>query len=194
MKTSEQINDLIPALTSFQAEVEAASKDRKNPHFKSNYADLTSIWNAIRPALAKNQLAVVQAPSFEGDRVVITTRLFHKSGQWIESSMSAKPQQDTPQAIGSTITYLKRYVIAAMLGVVADDDDDGNAASGNGNQTSFPVAKYSGSGPDKMRLLDAMKANGVSEDLMGAIAADALRDKPVLSNLDSYIKNHRVFQ
>lgn len=139
MKTSETITALAAALAKAQALVKGALKDAQNPHFKSKYADLASIWEACREALTSNGLSVVQGgaevtPAVAGGSVVIHTRLIHSSGQWIESCLSAPMQQANAQGVGSTVTYLRRYALAAMVGV-APDDDDGEASVGRGIQT-----------------------------------------------------------
>ncbi len=136
MITSEQTSEIVPAFIAFQSEVETASKDSTNPHFKSKYADLTSIWEACRSYLAKHQLAVIQSPSYADGRIILTTRIFHKSGQWIQGELSLKPVKDDPQASGSTITYARRYTISSMLGIVADEDDDGSTASKQSNEAA----------------------------------------------------------
>lgn len=129
MKTSDSLDLLATALSAAQAEISPAEKDSLNPHFKNKYADLTSVWAACREPLSKHGLSILQSPSFAEGRMVLTTRLMHKSGQWIEDELSIKPAQDTAQAIGSCITYAKRYALCAMVGVVADEDDDGHMAS-----------------------------------------------------------------
>jgi hypothetical protein len=127
------MKELATAMAKAQAEIKAALKDSKNPHFKSSYADLTSVWDACRTALTKNGLSVVQIPNFEGDEVWLETRLLHASGESISGRYPLRPQQQTPQGYGSALTYARRYSLAAMVGVVADEDDDGNAASNRGN-------------------------------------------------------------
>jgi hypothetical protein len=129
MITSEAINEIAAALSAAQAEIAPAPKDATNPHFKSKYADLASVWGACRAALAKHNLAVIQSPFYTDGRVGLGTRIMHKSGQWLQSEFSMKPTQDTPQGMGSCLTYLRRYALSAMVGVVADEDDDGNEAS-----------------------------------------------------------------
>lgn len=106
-----------------------ALKDSTNPHFKSKYADLTSVWEACRDALTKNGLSVSQVTDFEGEATFIRTILLHSSGEMLEGKYPLRPVQNTPQGMGSAISYARRYALAAMVGVVADDDD-GNAASG----------------------------------------------------------------
>lgn len=127
------IKELATAMAKAQAEIKAALKDSKNPHFKSSYADLTSVWDACRTALTKNGLSVVQIPNFQGDEVWLETMLLHASGESISGRYPLRPQQQTPQGYGSALTYARRYSLAAMVGVVADEDDDGNAASQRGN-------------------------------------------------------------
>lgn len=126
--TSVALAQLAAALAKAQAEVGGAAKSKKNPHFKSSYADLSEVWDACRPALVKHGLSVVQMPSADGQRVTVTTLLLHESGEYLSSALTMTAAQDTPQAIGSCITYARRYALAAMVGV-APEDDDGNAAS-----------------------------------------------------------------
>jgi hypothetical protein len=134
IRHSDQLAQLGAALALAQNEIEAASKDSLNPHFKSRYADLASVWEACRKALCKNGLAVLQPISGDGSqRVTVTTILLHKSGEWIAGDLTLAAAQATPQAIGSAITYGRRYGLAAMVGV-APDDDDGEAAEGRGEQ------------------------------------------------------------
>src|SRR6266508_2062060 len=126
-ETSQSVGALAAALAKAQAEIEGASKDRVNPHFKASYATLASVWDACRSALAKNGLAVVQSPVSEGSTVTVYTTIMHASGEWMRSALSASARDGTPQSIGSAITYLRRYSLAAMVGV-APEDDDGNDA------------------------------------------------------------------
>lgn len=129
IETSTETTKLDAALAKAQGEIEAASKDATNPAFKSRYADITAVWSACRPALAKHGISVTQWPVHAEDgRLHIITRLAH-GGEWIKSHFSIPVTKQDPQGYGSAITYAKRYTLAAALGVVADDDDDGNAAS-----------------------------------------------------------------
>lgn len=151
MKTSETIGELAEALAKAQGLVTGASKDAENPFFHSKYADLASIYAACRKALTDNALSVVQAPStsFTGEpetytyksrsgeersgvrvptTVTVATRILHPSGEWVEAETSAMLPSADPQAVGSAITYLRRYGLAAMVGV-APEDDDGEATT-----------------------------------------------------------------
>lgn len=129
IETSETTAKLDAALAAAQGEIEAASKDKINPAFKSRYADLTAVWGAVRPALAKHGISVTQWPVHgEDGRLHIITRIAH-SGEWIKAHFSIPVTKQDPQGYGSATTYAKRFTLAAALGVVADEDDDGNAAS-----------------------------------------------------------------
>ena len=128
---SESIANLAKALATVQGKLTYAKKDSKNPFFKSNYADLESVWDACRDLLASNGLAVSQFPGTYSEldkSMSLTTILTHESGEWISQEMSLPVTKTDPQGAGSAITYMRRYALAAVVGVV-QADDDGNAAS-----------------------------------------------------------------
>ncbi len=127
---SEHINELATALAKCQGEMSFAAKDSKNPHFNSKYADLSSVWDAIREPLSRNGLSVVQTVQIIDGKNVMVSLLLHSSGQWIKSHLLVKSDKDTCQGLGSALTYARRYSLAALVGCV-QDDDDGNAAEGN---------------------------------------------------------------
>ena len=117
---STDIKDLAIALAKCQAEIVGAVKDSVNPHFRSNYADLASVWDAIRVPMTKNGLSVTQ---FMHDFQLVTL-LMHDSGQWIRSDYPIhKLSELNHQQMGSALTYARRYSLAAMLGVPQIDDD-----------------------------------------------------------------------
>ena len=129
MKKSEQINELAAALAKCQGALRPAKKDSQNPFFKSNYADLESIVAVAREPLAANGLSVTQLVDSTNDGLIqLETILLHSSGQWIQSTMVARPMKSDPQSLGSLISYLRRYSYAALLSIVTGDDDDGEAA------------------------------------------------------------------
>ena len=127
---SEQIDQLVAALAIAQGDISPAPKSAENPHFKSKFANLTSIWEACRTQLSAQGIAVIQTIDIQGDMLLLVTTLAHKSGQWIRSKAPIiAGEKKTPQTIGSAITYMRRYSLAAIVGVAPEDDDDGNAAS-----------------------------------------------------------------
>jgi hypothetical protein len=129
MRQSDQINELATALSKAQAVMTGATKDSLNPHFKSKYADLASVWDACRKPLTDHGLSVTQtAGTTENGLVRVTTLLMHASGQWVADDLILKPTKDDPQGFGSCITYGRRFSLSAITGV-AQEDDDGNAAS-----------------------------------------------------------------
>ena len=127
---SHSVAKLAEALAKAQAEMGGAAKDAVNPHFRSKYADLASVRDACRP-LAKYGIAHLQPTRAEGAQVTVTTLLVHSSGEWIAEDLTLTAGQNTPQAIGSAITYGRRYGLAAMVGI-APEDDDGEAAEARG--------------------------------------------------------------
>jgi len=168
---SDDILELAAALAIAQGEIEGAPKDSANPFFRSSYADLASVWGVIRKPLSANGLAVLQFPATGEPRniivperavrdgqnntrivpehaetiidVTITTLLVHKSGQWISSDLKVTAREDTPQAVGSAITYGRRYALQSIIGV-APEEDDGNSASARGSQ---PAARQPAPAP-----------------------------------------------
>lgn len=133
MKRSESIKELATALAKAQGDIKEASKDSTNPHFKSNYADLASVWEVCRGPLSKNGLSIIQSPSTKEDgSIILTTILLHASGEYYEEELQLFPRDKTPQSMGSAITYGRRYALMAIVGVAPggdEKDDDGNAAS-----------------------------------------------------------------
>lgn len=128
LKMSASIGKLGEALSKAQGEMEGAVKDSINPYFKNKYADLSSVMAAIREPFSKNGLSVVQLTEGDGINCGVTTILLHSSGEWVRGTITARPVKADPQGIGSCLTYLRRYSLAAIAGV-CPEDDDGNEAS-----------------------------------------------------------------
>lgn len=123
MLTSENLDQLATALAAAQGEIKDASKDSVNPHLKSKYADLAEVLQTARPILSKFGLALVQGVAYSDGQVNVTTRLLHKSGQWLESQISIPVVKQDAQGIGSATTYGRRYGASALIGISQDDDD-----------------------------------------------------------------------
>lgn len=138
MNKSEQINELAAALAAAQGEIKNATKDASNPFFKSQYADLASVREAVQVPFAKHGLAITQLLSNDAHGVTVETVLLHKSGQWLSGIVSIKPVKDDPQALGSAVTYARRYSLSAIAGIASEIDDDGEAAMGRDTK---PVTK-----------------------------------------------------
>lgn len=180
MQQSEQINELAEALAKAQGDIANAKKASSNPHFKSNYADLAAIVTAIKSAFSANCLSYYQATDTDDQgNVILFTTIAHKSGQWVRSSYPVRPVQATPQGFGSALTYARRYSLAALAGVAAEDeDDDGNAASNvGGQQPTLPPV------PAKKQTARARSARWVE-------IRDLLTDAPTLEELQAVWSVH----
>jgi len=126
--STDGIGPFFAAYVKAQSQMGEVFKNAKNPAFKSNYADLASVVDAVVPAFNAAGLAVIQSPSFDGDLVTVATMIAHADGGWMRSTLSLRPSKTDPQGVGSAITYGRRYGLMAVAGV-APEDDDGNAAS-----------------------------------------------------------------
>lgn len=128
MNIDKATPELFSALAKAQAEIENASKNAANPHFRSRYADLAEVLNTVRPVLAKHGLCVIQSTAFDGAMVSVETVLGHASGGSVSSVASCVPSKVDAQGVGAATTYLRRYALAAIAGVAQEDDDGTSAA------------------------------------------------------------------
>ena len=130
MDKSETIASLAKSLALAQGEMKPAAMNATNPFLKSRYADLGSIIEAARPVMAKNGLTFTQLVYRDETGIGVETVLMHASGEWISSRLSVEVGEErgksTAQVAGSVITYLRRYALAAILGIYAEEDTDGN--------------------------------------------------------------------
>jgi hypothetical protein len=126
---SATVGALAKALAAAQGEMENALKDSDNPFFKSKYADLATIVDTCKGPLSKHGIARYQAVVTARGIPGVRTQLIHESGEWVAATAFCEPKDGGPQALGSVITYLRRYSLAAAVGV-AQDDDDGEAGVG----------------------------------------------------------------
>lgn len=124
-----EYNELFSALAKAQSKIKPAKLDAKNPFYKSSYATISSVKAAYKDAFAENGLSVIQMIESNDNGYFLTTYLTHSSGQFMSSTFKLKTddKKDDMQSLGSAITYAKRYALAAMTGVVDEEDDDGNA-------------------------------------------------------------------
>lgn len=168
LRMSEEFKEIAAALAKAQGAIQNAIADSHNDYYNSNYADLGAVWNVVRKPLSDNGLAVVQIPTttvLDGltpptVMLKLTTRIFHETGQYIESDIDfpvqrrkskkgasdeetpAVPGLPTAQDLAAVVTYLRRITLAAHCGV-AQEDDDGNRASGHGDDEGDPPPRRS---------------------------------------------------
>jgi len=175
MLKSESIAALAKAIALSQLHVENALKSSTNPHFKSKYADLAEILNTVRPVFSANGIAIVQTPTFESGVASVETMLCHESGEFISSVCSSPVSKQDAQGIGSAITYLRRYSLAAMCGIAQEDDD--------GQQAVAPPLRQA---QPERKLSNAEREMGV-KDMRAAVDENAL--KQVWADYHAMAKN-----
>jgi len=118
-----EINELAKALSLLQSKLIGVKADSDNPFFKSKYASLDACWDSLRKPLFEAGLAVCQITVIENEKLYLRTILMHTSGQWISSLFPIIPKDHTAQALGSAMSYARRYSLAAITGLTQDDDD-----------------------------------------------------------------------
>lgn len=142
MKTSEQINEISKALVKAQSEMGNASKDAKNPFYKSRFADLNAIREASIPVLNANNISVLQPMTMVDDRTFVETVLLHSSGQYISSMTEIvvpEAKQLDPQAHGSAQSYARRYGLQSLVCIGAEDSDGEGAMERKSSVAVKPV-------------------------------------------------------
>ncbi len=194
LKHSAQINEIASALAKAQGTMKPAVFNRTNPHFKSKYADFTSCMDACREPLSSNGLAITQLPTYTTDgKFILNTLLLHTSGQWMACEFPLNAKSDNIQAIGSSLSYAKRYSLCGMLGIVADEDidDDGESAVSRPQaqqrvnpvvNTPAPIVKVNAGQSELLKSLD-QKLNGecrekINKWLMATYKTENLAELP----------------
>lgn len=150
MQADESTKGIIDALAAFQDEIGKVIKDASNPFHKSNYATLGAVWAAITPVLRLHGLVVAQQPIVLGENLLpaLRTTLFHlESGQTFQGDMLLQAIKVDPQSQGAALTYARRYALVTILGLLTEEDDDGNVASGKGRRDTPAASVDSGVTP-----------------------------------------------
>jgi hypothetical protein len=150
---SEQIDMLVKSLIKAQSEIKPVVKSKVNPIFNSKYADLATIDEAVKSALHANGLCVVQTTEMAGTTPVLETTLMHESGQWVSGQYPLLPVEQDPQALAATVTYARRIALSAILGVVADDDTDGNQTMERSVAAKTATARENGAEAEEIHAI-----------------------------------------
>ena len=193
MNTSETIGQLAEALAKAQIELNNPVLNKTNPHFKSKYADLANVLNAVRPVLGAHGIAVMQITETLDTAIVLHTRLIHTSGEWIESTYPVS-HIGKHQEMGAALTYAKRQALSAMVAVAGEDDDDGNEAT---QQTLKPAAFTKPAKKPNANEYDPEASAAVHDQMIGELndceskedlRAWATKNAPLKANL---IEDHK---
>lgn len=161
---SAEISEIAKALINVQRQLQPATKDANNPFTKSKYATLNSVMDSCRDALLSNGIWLCQYPvPAEPGYLGLVTKLTHaESGQW-QSSLAVVPlPKSDPQGVGISMTYMRRYTLSAMLGIVTEEDTDGEL------------------NPDKLNRPQKQK-NAISAPQKGETAQDGSRPAKKIS-------------
>ncbi|WP_304026189.1 ERF family protein [Desulfovibrio piger] len=170
---SPEITELSKALIAVQKDLKPALKDAVNPFVHNSYASLGSIMDACRNALIEHDVLLTQYPvPVEGEYLGLVTKLVHaKSGQY-QASLAVIPlAKHDPQAMGSAITYGRRYALSAMLGIVPEEDDDGNAACNIMDSSPKRRTPHS-AGASRKQAAAQVQANAQSRPSLSTLLAD----------------------
>lgn len=173
MEKSDGIKELAAALAKAQGEIAGAVRDTANPFFKSKYADLSSVVDAIRAPLAKHGLSYTQVMHDADKAVCVETVILHASGEWLSSGRLSVPvSKFDAQGFGSALTYARRYSLSAAFGV-APEDDDGNAAAKAKPEPAKAVTKqvFDTMPPDEQEFLA-----GIAIDVVALLDEDRVTD------------------
>ncbi len=194
------MSEIAKALAAAQSEMANATMNKENPHFKSKYADLSVIRDAVMPALNKNGIAVVQLPTLTATGFVLITQLRHTSGETIEA-IYPLPQNGRPQEIGSAITYARRYSLAAICGISAEEDDDGNRAEDGAKKAPPPPPRGMTAPPPKTpppsggpRLLEvSTNPDGTHKwGEWGQQIAAAIKSAPTIDAVNAWMRENSM--
>lgn len=170
---SDSLTSLIPALTKAQSKFDIAEKtNKKSPGGgqKWKYANWPTIVEASRKALAENKLCVSQRIMIDNGQMILCTTLFHDSGEYLESRILLWVASNaTAQDIGSRITFFKRYTYMALIGVIDEEDDDGEL-------DKIATQQYNNERKAKPAPVYNKPQEVVVEEKNDAISADQLRE------------------
>lgn len=179
MNKSESIKNVAKALLLFQTKMESISKDSTNPFFKSKYCSLSNILENIQLPLAEAGLCFSQLP----DEHSLTTILIHaESGEYLESSyIMPVAKQNDPQAVGSSITYARRYALGAILGLNIEEDDDANKATVKAETKPEKAWLNKGSDEWKNAINALLKGTHTVEDVKKKYSVSKLNESELIA-------------
>lgn len=177
MKTSNEVSNIFAAQVEMQSTLTDVGKDKKGYGYE--YASFDSIVQHLRPLLSAHGLGFIQTATSDGDYIGVTTRLIHKSGEWVEDTFTMPlvtlAKMNNYQVAGSAITYLKRYGLSAIVGIAVDEDIDasGEQEKPKPQQQKAPAPAKS-TDDDKKQLWNAFKNRCGDIDPMSILERDGI--------------------
>lgn len=169
MKKSDSIKEISTALSKLGAELGNVDKNKQNPFFKSKYADLASILNYVKPALAEHDLSIIQSSRpGENNSLIVETLITHISGEWIETEVELPGEKDkkyNPQTVGSAFTYGRRYGLSAALNISSEEDTDGNSPTPPKKEAAKPKGFYD----QTLKLISDLKSKEEYKELYSSL-------------------------
>lgn len=188
MNRSESIKELAKSLSGFQGQLYNATKDTKAHNY--NYADLGQVLSIVRPLLSQHALSFIQcAEKRDEANVVVETTLMHESGEWVcsELVMPISKGSNISHAVGSAISYARRYALTAMLGIAQQDDDSHGGAHFNQKPPVPPALSR-----EIVESISHLRQHYDNDDKLSALdffdACTDLEKKGVYNNSEQHIK------
>lgn len=173
MKTSNEVGQIFAAQIAMQSELQDIGKDSKG--YGYNYTSFESLTRYLRPLLTKHGLGFIQTSTNYGERIGVSTRLIHTSGEWVEDTFTVPlvglAKMNDYQVAGSAITYLKRYGLSAIVGIASDEDAD---AHGEQTKAQKAPAPAKATDDDKKQLWNAFKTRCNGVDPMDILVQDGV--------------------
>lgn len=189
MRTSESIVNISPALLKAQREIGSAKKESENPFYRSTYADLGEVMRVCKKPCNDNGIIIIQPVESDENGNYVETVLLHESGEFIASRMRlAVKSENDPQALGSSISYAKRYSLQALL-LIPSEDDDGEKATthhtvykdNTPTKTAEPKPQGQVTQPQIAKIFVLLKEKGVTEE--------RLKEKYGVAHMDDLTKD-----
>jgi ERF superfamily protein len=190
MNESGMLGELAAALNKAQAQMGPVIKDSKNPFFKSKYAKLPDVIDALRAPLADNGLCFVQTHAEREDHTYLVTKIMHISGQWISGELKLRPGKNDMQGIMAASTYAKRCALVAMFGL-AEEDDDGNATQRR-HEVVEEVKNLSDDIPDPVSPINLSRTWSEKKVLVTQLQAELSWNKEAMASLIQNVSKGRV--
>lgn len=191
MKSSETIGQIAKAMSQLQSEINNPANTALNPFYKSKYAPLPEVLNVARPILGKFGLAVIQNPYNDENFVYITTLVIHESGEWLETNpLQLKPEKNTPQGVGSAITYGRRYSLSAVLGLASEEDDDGNSNEPTSGKPTKGKAKNTEDKPEATPTQEELKP--ILQKVMSMAKSKAAQSDEIKSQVQAVLVKYHA--